>query len=92
MSVNNFDYQEVEEIIDFLSILSICYHLNKGNARRIKKCARALKARFTRRTSRNYCDKVIADPDEAFFIINTISQGHFSILALRDPSKQFVLV
>ena len=92
MSVNNFDYQEVEEIIDFLSTVTLCYHLNNGNARRIKKCARSLKARFTRRTPRRYCDKIIQEPDEAFFIINTISSGHFNVMALRDSTKQFVPV
>ena len=90
MSVNNFNYQEVEEIIDFLATVSLCYHLCQGNARKIKKCARAIKARLTTPQPRKYCDALISEPGDAYFIINTICQGHFNILAIKDSSKQFV--
>lgn len=91
MTVNKYDYQEVEEIIDFLNTVGICYHLHNGNPRWLKKCARALKQRFTRPQSRKYCEAVINDPEGTHYIVNTISQGHFSVLAIRDNSKPFVV-
>jgi hypothetical protein len=78
---------EVDETIDFVLTIALAYRTHEGRARMMKKVARTLRKKYKNGTPRKYCELVEKDPEGTFFLVNSISHGHFQRYVIKDNNK-----